>query len=124
VTREIRTEDMVKATRIGDWQLTDRIQTDPRPIVVLFVDTSTDRDTRARVEFKELAQVYPAALFFEIDLLENPSLIQAFGLSRWPVTLVFVGGLEVARHIGSELMASVARVLGNPPEDDTTDDDA
>lgn len=114
----------MKATRIGDWQLTERIQTDLRPIVVLFLNSDTDRYTMTRAEFKELALLYPDALFFEVDLLENPSLVQTFNLSLWPTMLVFVGGMEVARQTGSEMIVSVARVLGAPPEEESQGEDA
>ena len=117
----------MKVARSSDWDLEDRIAIDHRPIVAMFVKAGERGQEVPREELKHLADSYPDARFYETDLLENPSLVGKFALKKrfspfkLPVTLVFVGGAEKARHFGSLLVGAVERVLG--PHPDLEDED-
>lgn len=105
------------ATQIGDWDLEDRMLIDHRPLVVQFFRTGNRGQEAARAEFEFLADEYPEASFYELDLLENPSVARKYGLIRGiftptPVTIVFVGGVEQTRHVGPLIANTVKRVLG------------
>jgi hypothetical protein len=114
----------MKVTRICDWDLEDRLAIDRHPIVVMFLMTGEKGLQSPRGELHALADSYPDARFYEIDLLENPSLIQRLELRprffplALPMTLVFVGGVEKARHVGSLLVGVVEQILGPPPDPD------
>jgi hypothetical protein len=114
----------MSVTRICDWDLEDRLAMDRHPIVVMFLKAGDQGMQSPREELQSLAPSYPDARFFEIDLLENPSLIQRLGLRPrflplvLPMTLVFVEGIEKARHVGSLLVGVVEQILGPPPGPD------
>jgi hypothetical protein len=106
------------ATQIGDWDLEDRMEIDHRPIVVQFFRTGDKGQDVARAEFEYLSEGYPEAPFYELDLLENPSLARKYRLSRGhfmtsPVTMVFVDGIEQTRHVGPLITRTVERILGH-----------
>jgi len=117
----------MNVTRICDWDLEDRLAMDHHPIVVMFLKTGEKGMKSPREELQSLAPSYPDARFFEIDLIENPSLIERLGLCPrffplvLPMTLVFVEGVEKARHIGSLLVGVVEQILGPPPHPDDPD---
>ena len=114
----------MKVTRISDWDLEDRLGMDHRPIVVMFFRTGEIGLRPPREELQYLADSYPDARFFEVDLLENPSLVRKLGLQKrftrfvLPLTVVFVEGVEKARHVGSLLVGVVEQVLGPHPDPD------
>lgn len=105
------------STQISDWDLEDRMVADHRPIVVQFFRTGDLGQEVARGEFGFLADKYPESRFYELDLLENPSLAGKYGLTRdnhapMPVTMVFVDGVEQTRHVGPLLSNTIKRILG------------
>ena len=112
----------MKITQISDWTLEDRLADVPRPIVVTFMRTGERGPDHFREELKYLAESYPDARFYEVDLVENPSVEAKYllrkknPLLRLPLTLVFVGGVERARHAGPLLVRSVEKALGPHPE--------
>ena len=112
----------MRITQIGDWTLEDRLAEDPRPMVVTFMKTGERGPDHVREELRYLAAAYPDARFYEVDLVENPSLEAKYLLQkkleflRLPMTLVFVDGLERARHAGPLLVRSVEKALGPHPE--------
>jgi hypothetical protein len=111
-------------TQISDWALEDRLAGDPRPTVVTFVKTGERSPAAVVEELRYLADVYPDARFYEVDLVENPSVEQKYQLRkgpaqlRLPLTLVFVQGVERARHAGPLLVRCVEKALGPHPEPD------
>jgi len=111
-------------TRIGDWGLEDRLGMDHHPIIVMFSRTGENGPHPPREELQYLAASYPEARFFEVDLLENPSLVRKLGLQKrfslliLPLTVVYVEGVEKARHVGSLLVGVVEQVLGPHPDPD------
>ena len=114
----------MKVARICDWDLEDRLAVPHHPIVVMFMRTGEKGLESPREELQILAGFYPDSRFFEIDLIENPSLVQKLGLQTrltplaLPMTLVFVGGVERARHVGSLMVGVVEQILGPPPDRD------
>ena len=112
----------MKVEQIGDWTLEDRLATD-RPIVVMFVKSDGQNIRLLRSEFRHLAEEHQDAKFYEVDLLENPSLTDKYQIPDTPLVLVFVGGVEVARHAGTLIAITVDRVLGpcHPEGDDSRD---
>jgi hypothetical protein len=114
----------MKVTRICDWDLEDRLAMTHHPIVVMFMRTGEKGLKSPREELRFLASSYPDSRFFEIDLIENPSLVQRLGLQTrltplaLPMTLVFVEGVEKARHVGSLMVGIVEQILGPPPDPD------
>lgn len=114
----------MRITRISDWDLEERLGLDSRPIVVTFMRAGERGHRAIREELQYLADSYPDARFYDVDLLENPSLEGKFDLRRGqeglrlPLTLVFMEGVEKARHAGALLVRVVERALGPPPEPD------
>ena len=114
----------MKVARICDWDLEDRLALPHHPIVVMFMRTGEKGVESPREELQLLATSYPDSRFFEVDLIENPSLVQRLGLQTrltplaLPMTLVFVEGVERARHVGSLLVGVVEQILGPPREPD------
>jgi len=103
----------MKIEQIGDWTLEDRLAAGGKPIVIRFMEMGIKGGEAAKRDFKRVASDHPNARFYEVDLVENPSLVARFAISKAPVVLVFVDGVEVARHVGSTLLAgTVNRVLG------------
>ncbi len=98
--------------RISDWGLEDRMAIDGAPVIVLFLESGQRAADIRRWEFRRVAREHPEAAFFEVDLLENPSLSARYAVTTTPVVLVFVRGAEVARHVGSQLETTVGRILG------------
>jgi len=114
----------MKVTRISDWELEDRLGMDHHPMVVMFSRIGENGSQPPREELQYLAASYPEARFFEVDLLENPSLVRKLGLQKrftrlvLPITVVYVEGVEKARHVGSLLVGVVEQVLGPHPDPD------
>jgi len=104
--------------RICDWELEDHLGLDETPTVVLFIKAGEPSHRTARREFRQIAISRPDARFYEVDLLENPSLAAKFSIRTLPLTLVFAGGVEVARHAGSFQVGTVEGILDHPPEED------
>ena len=102
----------MKIEQIGDWALEDRLAAGGKPIVVRFIEMGGKAGASARRDFLRVAQDHPHARFYEVDLVENPSLAQRYAIAQAPVVLMFIDGVEVARHTGTLLAATVDRVLG------------
>ena len=110
----------MKIEQIGDWTLEDRLAAGGKPIVIRFMEMGVKGGEAARRDFNRVAATHPDARFYEVDLVENPSLLQRFSITQAPVVLVFINGIEVARHSGSLLATTVNRALGpsTPPGND------
>ena len=104
----------MKIEQIGDWGLEDRLAAGGKPIVVRFIEMGVKGGVAARRDFLRVALDHPQARFYEVDLVENPSLASRYAIANAPVVLVFIDGVEVARHTGTLLAAAVDRVLGAP----------
>jgi hypothetical protein len=104
--------------QIGDWALEDRLGERGKSMVVLFLDSGDRNAFPLRAEFRRVAREHRDAEFYEIDVLENPSVVQKYGLPPSPMVLVFVDGIDVGRHMGTLMAATVDRVLGLPPLED------
>jgi hypothetical protein len=102
----------VKIEQIGDWTLEDRLAMGGRPLVVMFVESDGQKNPLLRAEFRRVAENHRDAKFYEVDLLENPSLTQKYSIPKPPMTLVFVDGVEVARHAGALIATTINRALG------------
>jgi hypothetical protein len=105
-------EGIVKVRQISDWALEDQLSLDGAPLVVLFMETGSRMAEVRRYEFRRVAHEHPEVAFFEVDLLENPSLGPRYSITATPVVLVFNRGVEVARHVGAQLETTVGRILG------------
>jgi hypothetical protein len=101
----------MKVRQISDWALEDRLAVDGTPLVVLFLESGVRMADVRRHEFRRVAREHPDVAFFEIDLLENPSLAARYSVATTPVVVVFVRGVEVARHGGGQLEELVGRIL-------------
>lgn len=102
----------MKVAQIGDWALEDRLAAGGPPVIVMFMEAGKRAADVRRYEFRRVAADHPDARFYEVDVLENPSLIQRYTLAGTPIVLVFANGVEVARHVGSLIETTVDRVLG------------
>ncbi|HVE43031.1 MAG TPA: thioredoxin family protein [Planctomycetota bacterium] len=98
--------------RISDWGLEDRLALDRESLVVLFLESDRREAEIRRYEFRRVAREHPEVAFVEVDLLENPSLAARYSITVTPVVLVFVRGVEAARHVGAWLETTVGRILG------------
>jgi hypothetical protein len=98
--------------RIGDWTLEDRLAEGGRPLVVLFFRSDHGKAAIPQDRFQRLADAYPEARFYEVDLLENPSLEARFSITAPPLTLVFVDGVEKGRVPGARLEPALRGLLG------------
>lgn len=107
----------MKIKQIGDWTLEDRLAARGPAVVVLFLKSDGRRSLPLRAEFRRVAANHPDANFYEVDLIENPSLIRKYSLSTHPVVLVFVDGAEVGRHGGTAIGAAILRILGPCPQE-------
>jgi len=103
--------------QIGDWTLEDRLARRGKSLVVLFHHADDSKVRALRKEFTRVAREHRDAEFYEVDLVENPSLTAKYALPQAPMVLVFVDGTEVGRHVGTSIAATVDRVLGVPPHD-------
>ncbi len=113
----------MKVKKIGDWTLEDRLGLKGRSLVVLFDRTGNEGLPRIHDQFKKAAEEHPDAEFLVLDLLENPSLAHRYAIPRTPIVMVFVDGVEVGRHVGTSIAATIDRVLGPCPlEDDEADE--
>ena len=108
----------MRVEQIGDWTLEDRLAMHGPPLVVLFSRIDERRQRLLQGEFRRLAGEHPDARFYEVDLVENPSLMKKYSFATLPVVLVFVDGVEVGRHVGLRVSAMVDRVLGPGPSAD------
>lgn len=102
----------MRIEQIGDWTLEDRLAIGGMPIVVRFMETGGKSETSRR-DFLRVAQEHPKARFYEVDLVENPSLVRRYKLTQVPVVLVFINGSEVARQAGDLMATTVDRALGD-----------
>jgi len=108
----------MKVEQIGDWTLEDRLGMHGPPLVVMFFRMDERRQRMLQGEFRRLAGEHPDARFYEVDLVENPSLAQKYSIATPPMVLVFVDGVEVGRHVGIHVATTVDRVLGPGPSVD------
>lgn len=99
--------------RIGDWGLEDGLADSRTPMVAMFLFSGSGSQGASVGEMKLLEGAYPDVRFVLIDLAENPSLADRFLIRRMPTTIVFLGGVETARHEGSSgLIRLVRQALG------------
>lgn len=103
----------MRIEQIGDWTLEDRLAIGGKPLVVRFFEVGGKGDNAARKDFVRVASEHPGARFYEVDLVENPSLAERYSISRTPMVLVFIEGVEVARQAGNLLATTVNRALGS-----------
>lgn len=103
----------MKVKQIGDWTLEDRLAAGGPPVVVMFFKAEGRGDQLRRTDFRRVAENHPEANFYEVDLLENPSLMNKYLLPPTPAVLFFVDGTEVARHMGPFIGPTLMRVLGS-----------
>jgi len=101
--------------RIGDWRLEEELNRGDDPVVVLFVATGVEPCVKSRLDFRNLAQDYFLTRFFEVDLLENPSLVRRHRIRKVPTLAVFQGGVEQIRQTGPWMRTALQRVLGPGP---------
>lgn len=109
----------MRIEQIGDWTLEDRLAVGGKPLVVRFFEMGAKGHDAARRDFMRVAREHPGARFYEVDLVENPSLAQRYSIARAPLVIVFIEGVEVARQSGNLLATTVHRVLG--PQGDSGD---
>ena len=102
----------MRIEQIGDWTLEDRLGVGHGPIVVRFMETG-EKAGASRRDFHRAAKVHPNARFYEVDLVENPTLARRYSIAHAPVVLVFINGVEVARQAGDLMATTVDRALGN-----------
>ena len=107
----------MRIEQIGDWTLEDRLASGGKPIVVRFFEMGGKGDETARRDFLRVAREHPGARFYEVDLVENPSLARRYALTRAPIVIVFIEGVEVARQAGNLLATTVHRALGGSTGD-------
>lgn len=103
----------MRIEQIGDWTLEDRLAIGGKPLVVRFFEMGGKGDDASRRDFLRVAGEHPNARFYEVDLVENPSLAQRYSIARAPMVIVFIEGVEVARQAGNLLAATVHRALGS-----------
>jgi len=102
----------MKVKQIGDWTLEDRLAAGGPPVVVLFRKAEGRVDRLRQADFRRVAEDHPEANFYEVDLIENPSLRAKYSVYTAPVVVVFVDGVEAARQASPLVGPMVARVLG------------
>lgn len=114
---------MMRIEQIGDWTLEDRLAAGGKPIVVRFMELDAKGGETARREFRKVALDHPDARFYEVDLVENPSLAQRYAITKAPLVIVFVDGVEVVRQTGSSMLAAIVdRALGPTGDSEGTAD--
>jgi thiol-disulfide isomerase/thioredoxin len=101
----------MRIEQIGDWTLEDRLAIGDKPVVVRFMETG-GKGGAARRDFLKVAKEHPNARFYEVDLVENPSLAQRYAITKAPLVIVFINGHEVARQAGDLMAITVDRALG------------
>jgi len=110
---------MKRVEQIGDWTLEDRLAAGGKPIVVRFMELGGPKGETAWREFKKIALDHPDARFYEVDLVENPSLAKRYSITKAPVVIVFVDGVEIVRQTGTTLLAAIVdRALGPSGDSD------
>ena len=102
----------MRIEQIGDWTLEDILAVGGKPVVVRFYETG-GKSVASRRDFLKVAQEHPNARFYEVDLVENPTLARRYSIAHAPVVLVFINGVEVARQAGDLMATTVDRALGN-----------
>jgi hypothetical protein len=109
---------MMRIEQIGDWTLEDRLAIGHVPVVVRFMETG-EKPGAARRDFLRAAKVHPNARFYEVDLVENPSLAARYSIAKAPMVIVFIHGAEVARQSGDLVASTVDRALNDAPDNAT-----
>jgi thiol-disulfide isomerase/thioredoxin len=107
----------MKVKQIGDWTLEDRLAAGGPPVVVMFLKAEGRADRLRKANLRLVAEEHPEASFYEVDLIENPSLQKKYSILIPPTVVVFVDGAEVARHGGPFIGPMILRVLGPCPTD-------
>jgi len=105
----------MKIEQIGDWTLEDRLAVSHEPVVVRFMETG-EKGGASRRDFLRAAKVHPNARFYEVDLVENPSLAARYSIGKVPMVIVFIHGTEVARQAGDLVGTTVDRALNDSPD--------
>jgi len=102
----------MRIEQIGDWTLEDRLAIHKTPVVVRFMETG-EKGAASRRDFLRVASEHPQARFYEIDLVENPSLARRYAITQVPMVIVFINGAETARQTGNLMATTVDRALGD-----------
>ena len=102
----------MKVIKVGDWGLEDRLVLGGPPLVVLFMIEGDLTSDLRRADFRRVASERPDAKFLEVDVSENPSVVQEYSIRSIPEVIVFLVGHEVARHTKGSLSTTIDRVLG------------
>jgi hypothetical protein len=104
----------MRIEQIGDWTLEDRLAIGRVPVVVRFMETG-EKGGASRRDFLRAAKLHPDARFYEIDLVENPSLARRYSIAQVPMVVVFINGAEAARQAGDLVGTTVDRALNDSP---------
>src|SRR5258706_7371408 len=107
----------MRIEQIGDWTLEDRLAAGGKPLVVRFIEFGSKGGETFRREFKKIAVDHPDARFYEVDLVENPSLAQRYSIAKDPIVIVFVDGVEVVRQARSTILAAIVDRAPCPSRD-------
>lgn len=102
----------MRVLELSDWGLEDRLAAGGPTVLVLFRKAEGRNDRVRRADFRRFAEKHPEAAFYEVDLVENPSLEGKYSVPDSPVVVVFSEGAEVARHSGPIIAPMILRVLG------------
>ena len=105
----------MRIEQIGDWTLEDRLAVGQEPVVVRFMETG-EKGGASRRDFLRAAKGHPHARFYEVDLVENPSLSRRYSIAKVPMVIVFIHGAEVARQAGDLVGTTVDRALNDSPD--------
>ena len=108
----------MRIEQIGDWTLEDRLALHGTSVVVRFMETG-EKGGASRRDFLRAAKVHPNARFYEVDLVENPSLAERYAIAKLPMVIVFINGTEVARQAGDLVGTTVDRALNDSPDNAT-----
>jgi thioredoxin-like negative regulator of GroEL len=98
---------------VNDWFLPEELAMEGRTVLVLF--HRSERVPALDVFAHAAAQHGGSARFLRVNVDENPSLKEAYGLRGLPAILLFMNGKEIARLSGAIGDVAITELLARKP---------
>lgn len=113
----------MQVKELTDLTLVSELLARPPLMVVACVETGDAASEACAGTMYELSARYaPHAVFFELDLLENPSLRARLMVYRLPTVIFFESGAESRRFVGPNQGEPIERALREALHSQESDD--
>jgi thioredoxin-like negative regulator of GroEL len=98
---------------VNDWLLPEELAVEGKTVLVLF--HRSERVPALDAFAQAAAQHGGSARFLRINVDENPSVRETYGVRSMPALVLFVGGKESARLSGAIGDAAISELLARKP---------